>query len=265
VAAVLGALRESGMAERTIIVFAADHGELGGNHQMRGKGNCAYWQQNHVPLMIVHPAYPGGTVCHAVTSHIDLAPTLLALTGAKPSDLALAGSDLKGHDLSGLLKAPMAAGLHAIRPAALFNYNMLTFQDAVWTERMVYFMDSHTVPTPEKIQSALQHEPDFHDRCGIRSVFDGRYRFSRYFAPLRFNTPTSLDTLFADNDVELYDLSTDAEETHNLAMDRARNGDLIMAMNALLNARIAEEVGVDDGAFLPIRDGKWYFPPASKR
>jgi hypothetical protein len=28
---------------------------------------------------------------------------------------------------------------------------------------------------------------------------------------------------------------------------------------------IANEVGDDDGSFLPIRDGKWFFPPKSKR
>ena len=39
------------------------------------------------------------------------------------------------------------------------------------------------------------------------------------------------------------------------------NIDLIMAMNAKLNDLIAEEVGGDDGSFLPIRDGKWFFPP----
>jgi hypothetical protein len=31
-----------------------------------------------------------------------------------------------------------------------------------------------------------------------------------------------------------------------------------MALNALLNARIEEEVGIDDGKFLPILDGRWY-------
>ena len=40
----------------------------------------------------------------------------------------------------------------------------------------------------------------------------------------------------------------------------AANNDLVMAMNEKLNARIAEEVGNDDGSFLPIRDGKWFFP-----
>ena len=29
--------------------------------------------------------------------------------------------------------------------------------------------------------------------------------------------------------------------------------------------RIADEVGDDDGSFLPIRNGKWFFPPKSER
>jgi len=48
---------------------------------MRGKGNRAY-EENHVPLMVRHPDYSGGVTCNAVTSQLDLAPTLLALTGA---------------------------------------------------------------------------------------------------------------------------------------------------------------------------------------
>jgi arylsulfatase A-like enzyme len=215
--------------------------------------------------MVVHPAYPGGRECRAVTSQIDLTPTLLALTGADPAQLAKAAGGLKGRDFSGLFAAPEAAAPDSLRPAALFNYNMLTFQDFKWAERMVFFMDSTQVPTQEKIRAALAYEPNFHDRCAIRSVFDGRYRFSRYFSPLDFNQPTTLEALFTHNDVELYDLQSDPEEANNLAPDRARYGDLLLAMNAKLNARIDEEVGVDDGRFLPMRNGKWYFPSPSQR
>jgi choline-sulfatase len=265
VATVLDALRQSGAADNTIIVFNADHGELGGHHQMRGKGNCAYRQQNHVPLMVVHPAYPGGLACSAVTSQIDLVPTLLALTGADASTLASASAGLKGRDFSGLLAAPQAAAPDTLRPASLFNYNMLSFQDAEWSRQMVFFMDSTKVPTSEKISAALADEPDFRDRCAIRSVFDGRYRFSRYFSPLDFNRPTTWEALFARNDVELYDLQSDPDEVDNFALDRSRFGDLVLAMNAVLNDRIDEEVGIDDGSFLPIRDGRWTFPKPGQR
>ena len=48
-------------------------------------------------------------------------------------------------------------------------------------------------------------------------------------------------------------------------MNPKANGDLIVALNAKLNGRIAEEVGDDNGHFIPIRNGKWFFPPKSER
>jgi arylsulfatase A-like enzyme len=257
---VLDALKDNALDRNTIIVFTADHGELGGNHQMRGKGNCAYWQQNHVPLMIVHPAYPGGVECRAVTSQIDLAPTLLALTGADDQARLQAAAGLPGRDISALLAAPQAARLDTLRPAALFNYDMLSFQDVKWARLSEDYLRS-AAPRQARIDYLLKNPPDFHNRCAIRSIFDGRYRFSRYFAPLDFNTPATWEALSAHNDLELYDLDADPEEVNNLAAGPHADRALIMAMNAKLNARLAEEVGVDDGRFLPIRNGKWALPP----
>ncbi len=262
---VLDSLKANGMDKNTIIVFNADHGELGGNHQMRGKGNSAYRQQNHLPLMIAHPAYPGGKTCAAVTSQIDITPTLLALSGADPAAVAKAGGDLKGRSFASLLSAPEKATPDSLRPASLFNYNMLSFQDAHWARKMELYMRDSKTPLTEKLKELIKVEPDFHDRCAIRSAFDGRYRFSRYFSPLDFNTPTTYEALIAKNDLELYDLQEDSEEVNNLATNPKANGDLIMAMNAKLNGRIAEEVGDDNGHFIPIRDGKWFFPPKSER
>jgi arylsulfatase A-like enzyme len=232
---------------------------------MRGKGNCAYRQQNHVPLMIVHPAYPGGLQCRAVTSQIDLLPTMLALTGAPDEQLQQVGAGLKGRDFSPLLTAPVHAAVDSLRPAALFNYNMWAYQDYAWSEKMLPATMAKGVPAAEKIQELLKVEPNFQNRCAIRSVYDGRYRFSRYFGQIDFNRPTTWEELTSKNDVELYDLETDPEEIDNLATDRRRNGDLVMTMNAKLNACIDEEVGVDDGSFLPLRDGKWYFPSPQDR
>jgi hypothetical protein len=64
--------------------------------------------------------------------------------------------------------------------------------------------------------------------------------------------------LVANNDLEVYDLQEDPEETRNLAQDGAAKGELIMALNDKLNARIDEEVGDDNGNFLPLLDGHWY-------
>ena len=110
-----------------------------------------------------------------------------------------------------------------------------------------------------------KYPPNFSNRTSIRSIYDGQYRFGRYFAPNNFNTPQTMESLLVNNDLEVYDLKNDPEEIHNLAVDMKKNGDLIFALNQNLNAIIANEVGVDDGAYMPIRNGKWYFPPLSER
>ena len=82
-------------------------------------------------------------------------------------------------------------------------------------------------------------------------VFDGRYKFSRYFSPLDHNQPTTLDQVYAANDVELFDLQTDPDEMTNLAVDRVKNAELITIMSGKLEAVIKDEIGVDDGRELP--------------
>jgi arylsulfatase A-like enzyme len=250
-------LKDNRLDSSTIVVFTADHGELGGAHQMRGKGANAYREQQHLPLMIVHPAYPGGGSTKAVSSQIDLAPTLLALTGKQSEAVANAGAGLPGRNLSAVLSAPDNAATDAIRPAALYNYNMFSYLDADWFGPMIRLLVSHE-PIGEKVEKLVQMQPDFNNRGAIRSIFDGRYRFSRYFSPIHFNRPTTYETLIANNDLEVYDLQEDPEETRNLALDGTARGELITALNEKLNARIDEEVGDDNGSFLSLIHGNWY-------
>jgi arylsulfatase A-like enzyme len=253
----LQSLQSLGLDERTIVVMTADHGDHVGAHQLVGKGATAYQPQNHVPFVIRHPAYPGGKACHALTSHIDVAPTLLGLTGLDSARLAsIGGPALKGHDLTQWLGTPEKAKLDSVRDAALYNYAMLLYYDSEWMLKELSTLREKGVPEDELRRRALAQQPDFRLRGTIRSVFDGRYRFSRYFSPLQFNTPTTLETLFAQNDVELYDLASDPGEVRNLAVDRQRNGELLLAMNDKLNQAIANEVGDDSPDVMPIRDGK---------
>ena len=99
-------------------------------------------------------------------------------------------------------------------------------------------------PTPPLSQAKL-------DKRGFLSfVFDGRYKFARYYAPTAFNTPRTLEEILGNNDVQLFDLQSDPEEMHNLAIEPEKNRETILRMNALLNDLIAKEVGVNDGRFL---------------
>ncbi len=261
----MAALENNGMAQNTIVIFTADHGELGGSHQMRGKGTTTYREQNHLPLMIVHPGLPGGKECQAITSQLDLTPTILALTGKDATSVARASEGLRGRDFSALLRTPGAAAPKAVRPASLFNFDMLSYSDPKWAAMTIDTRAFRTKPPEQQYAMLARHPPDFEHRTSIRSIFDGRYRFSRYFSPVAFNTPKTMEELLAKNDLEVYDLQTDPDEMTNLALDLKKNGELILALNQATNERIADEVGVDDGSFLPIRDGKWKFPPLDER
>jgi arylsulfatase len=66
----------------TVVVVTADHGEMGGAHGgLKGKGPFSYEANAHVPLVIAHPAGKAGTATSALTSHLDLLPTFVGLTG----------------------------------------------------------------------------------------------------------------------------------------------------------------------------------------
>ena len=75
--------------------------------------------------------------------------------------------------------------------------------------------------------------------------------------------PQSIEDLYANNDIELFDLINDPNELVNLAMDRKANGDLLLAMNEKLNALIEYEVGEDIGQMLPGgADADWALDPS---
>jgi choline-sulfatase len=78
---VLGALRDGGLDDDTIVVFTADHGEMLGERGLWYK--MSFFEQSAcVPLLV---RVPGGTLARRVAepvSLLDVAPTLAELTGA---------------------------------------------------------------------------------------------------------------------------------------------------------------------------------------
>ena len=246
-------LDDLGLAENTIVIMTSDHGELGGAHQMHGKGATAYREQLNVPLWVRHPGEPNsaGVECQALTSHVDLVPTILGLAGVDAERRKTIAPNLHGQDFSGIMKSPGTASVDAVRSSALYNFNMWLFQDPDFLAQMIGAMKSGQNP------AELGLKLDLARRGAIRSVTDGRYRFSRYFSPEQHNSPRSFEALFQYNDVELYDLENDPNEMRNLAVDRRANGELLLAMNQKLNEVIEAEVGSDNGEFLPENKAGW--------
>ena len=253
VAKILDELDQLGLADNTIVVMTSDHGELAGAHQMHGKGATAYQEQLHVPLWVRHPGHAAnaGQTCQAVTSHLDITPTILGLAGVSDGQRRSIAPQLKGKDFSPQVASPDSAGKNDVREGALYNFNMWAYQDA---ELMHQVYDAQSKGQNPK---DLGLSVNLTNRGAIRSVTDGRYRYSRYFSPLQHNMPKTMEQVFEYNDVELYDLQEDPNEMKNLAVDVKANGDLLLAMNQKLTDTIDAEVGEDDGSFLPENKKGW--------
>jgi arylsulfatase len=247
IATVLAELDAAGLADRTIIVLTADHGDMDGAHRLHAKGAVAYREQNNVPLIVVHPRYEGGRQCRAVTSHLDLAPTLVAMTNSAPDKRAAIVEGLPGKDFSGVLAKPDAAGVTAVREGALFNYNMFAYLDGDFLNKAVDHLQKGGKPDQVKAAGIV---PDMMKRGALRSVYDGRYVFARYFSPKQHNRPRTIEDLYRLNDVELYDVENDPLEMNNLAVGR-KYRELVLALNEKLNRLIDAEVGEDRGQMLP--------------
>ena len=143
--------------------------------------------------------------------------------------------------------SPGAADVHAVRTAALFNYNMFAYLDGDYLHQAVAFMKKGGKPRDLKATGVV---PDMMKRGAVRSIFDGRHVFSRYFSPKQHNRPTTLEDLRRYNDLELFDVEADPLELRNLAGSE-RHRELVLAMNDALNGLIDAEVGEDRGQMLP--------------
>ncbi len=92
------------LTDKTIVIFTSDHGELLASHGgLSGKGATTYRQQNHVPMIVVHPETKGGQRCLETTSHLDFVPSIVAMTGKSTALVTETMTGMKGYDFTPLL------------------------------------------------------------------------------------------------------------------------------------------------------------------
>lgn len=132
----LQALKDSGQAENTIVIFSADNGpehyaytrdakfDHWSAHPFRGLKRDAYEGGHHVPFMFKYPGVTmAGTVNDALVSQIDIMATLASVVGY---DLPNKNAAEDSHDLLPLLKGQVKS----IRTSHIHN----TF-DHTWAFR----------------------------------------------------------------------------------------------------------------------------------
>lgn len=92
-------LRRTGALENTLFIYTSDQGFLHGEHRLIGK-NRLYEEALRVPLVIRGPGVEPAGRRDDLVSNIDLAPTIVAASGAEP------GLEMDGRSL---LEAPLEA------------------------------------------------------------------------------------------------------------------------------------------------------------
>jgi choline-sulfatase len=100
VGSLLDALEDTGLAENTVVVFTADHGDMMGERGMWYKFNPYEWSVR-VPMIVTAPGCAAGRCEEAGMSLLDLLPTFvdLATNGNSPEPI----DSLDGNSFANLL------------------------------------------------------------------------------------------------------------------------------------------------------------------
>ncbi len=242
---VISQLAATGELDNTIIIYTADHGEMAGAHGLRQKGPFPYKENSNVPLIIKHPDIKQASTHKQLGSSVDIVPTILEMVGMDKKDI---------HDqypqLVGVSLADTLSGGKSERDdiGHLFAYGVVLYIDPDTTKTMI---ESEGEITPVNLLAENIRRgkllPDTSQRALHRGIFDGRYKFTRYFAADSHHIPDSLDMLKQHNDLELYDTLNDPDEMINLAQGANVDWSLVASLNNKTNALIKHEIGDDFG------------------
>lgn len=194
----LATLEETKLAERTILVFTSDHGEMLGSHGAPPTMKHLPWDESaRVPFLLRYPAAHGTrarTVLTPMTTP-DILPTLLGLAGLSVP------KTIEGEDLSGLVRGepepPDRAALYmAVAPFAGRGFNKE--YRAIRTRRYTYvrglegpwllfddqkdpYQMTNLVAQPEF--GSLRDELDAHLQAELKKIGDD-FRPAEYYVKL---------------------------------------------------------------------------------
>jgi len=189
-------LEAAGLAETTIVILTADHGELGGAHGLRQKDGTIFKENVGVPFVVRHPASKcRGAELPTMVSAIDIAPTLLAAAGVS--------------DAARLERHPTLAGRNLL-PLILDG------KDDNSEDRGILFQ--YGTAAPPRKDGPFQ-------RGFCQAIVTKSFKFGRWFAGVQgYEFPLTLEQLVETNNLVLYDRLEDPHELCNLANSPALIG-----------------------------------------
>jgi arylsulfatase A-like enzyme len=113
-------IQAQGLADRTLLVLTADHGDEFGEHGDYGHGHTVYQELDWVPLIVVAPQVAAaGRVVQTPVPLLDIMPTLLDVAGAPLPD------PIRGQSLLPVLQGaePPERPIYSESPARRSSYD----------------------------------------------------------------------------------------------------------------------------------------------
>lgn len=189
----LAALDENGVADNTIVVLSADHGELLGNHGTYNKDRL-YEEAIRVPMVYRHPdGFGPGIADRQVASNVDVAPTVLESCGL-PVSQHMQGQSLlpilRGHrpslDFDGaFVEAAGYPGISYAMPYSMMGLRTPTHKYGIEVEE-----DDRTVREGGDVFHDLRMDPyELENLAGSGQQADRAQRLRRELLAWHRSTP----------------------------------------------------------------------------
>ncbi|HSM56362.1 MAG TPA: sulfatase-like hydrolase/transferase, partial [Candidatus Sulfomarinibacteraceae bacterium] len=260
-AKILDAMDRQNLWDNTIVIYTSDHGEMNGAHKMHQKGAIHYDEAAVVNLTAVIPGGAQGKSTLAVGSQLDLAPTLLDFAGLSEEEIHQRYPQLPGRSMRKAMLNPTEPGprgsVEAPGDGALITWDGLNMLDPDWnvTGALGALLDLG-LPEEGLLEKVRETgtkygSPDFSRRTFFRAVVDGQYKLVRWFSPLEYGNPATLEELYATGDVTMHDLVNDSGEMENIGNPEHPDHDpaLVERMLKKLHSLVDQELGEDSPPF----------------
>ncbi len=160
----MNTLEETSQLDRTVVIFTSDNGFFLGEHRIVDGKLLPYEESIRVPLIIRGGGFPAGHVADQPVANIDLAPTIVELTGAK------ARRKMDGRSLRPLALNPSLGKDRALLVEGLSRNSAKPSYEGIRTARWLYV----EYRTGAKELYDLQNDPleltSRHDEPGLKTV-----------------------------------------------------------------------------------------------
>ena len=206
---ILDHLTACGLAENTIVVIYSDHGMEFFEHETWGQGNSAVGDFSaRIPLIIHDPRISDSSVQQQIVRSVDIAPTLLELTGLNVP------KEMEGISLANLVRGDKQdLGLAAFNETGIW----ITDLPGIPEDHLRYPNLLELLEVPNKASGTLAIKPQYHD-----IVFEAKDRMIRVGRWKLVYQPIKDGALY-----KLFDLETDPACQYNRIADEPELAELM--------------------------------------